>query len=326
VPLVAEPALWLTEADVAATVGLADAVVAVRDALVAEHAGQAATMAKTALAWEGGHTLHAVGGVDHAGGLVGTKTWAHTAGGAEPVVAVWDVTSGRLVAMIEAFALGQLRTAAVSAVAIDALAPPDATVLAMVGTGKQALGQVAAAVERRPIGEVRVFSPTAAHRDEFAQRLGVHLPAVACADVGAATAGADIVVTATRARRPILDVGMLGSRTLVVAVGAITPERGEIDEAVAATATLVASDSPTTARQLSHELDAASTVVALSAVVAGAVEVPASGHWVFKAMGLGLADVAVAGAVLRRCRAAGRGIPVADRRRAAPRLFRGGST
>jgi ornithine cyclodeaminase/alanine dehydrogenase-like protein (mu-crystallin family) len=61
-------------------------------------------------------------------------------------------------------------------------------------------------------------------------------------------------------------------------------------------------------------------------VVAGAVAVPSGGHRVFKAMGLGLADLAVAGEVLRRCRAAGRGTPIADRQRSEPRWFRGGPT
>ena len=79
------------------------------------------------------------------------------------------------------------------------------------------------------------------------------------------------------------------------------------------------SDSPGTAIALSHELDGATEVVPLSAVVAGAVTVPAAGHRVFKAMGLGLADLAVAGEVLRR--AAGRGVPIAERQRAAPRWF-----
>ena len=322
-----EAAVWLTEADVAATVGLGDAVAAVRAALVAEHEGRAATMAKTALAWHGGHTLHAIGGVDHATGLVATKTWAHTAGGAQPVLAVWDSGTGRLLAMIEAFALGQLRTGSVSAVAIDALATPDASVLAIVGTGKQALAQVAAAVDRRPITQVRVFSPTTAHRAAFAERLRPHVPAVVeCDGATAAADGAAIVITATRAREPVVDVGMLGERTLVVAVGAITPERAELDHGIAAKAALVVSDSPDTARQLSHELDAAPAVVSLSAVVAGAIAVPADGHRVFKAMGLGLADLAVAGEVLRRCRAAGRGTPIPDRQRSEPRWFRGGPT
>ncbi len=325
---VAETALWLTEADVTATVGLGDAVDAVRAALVAEHGGRAASMEKTALAWDGGHTLHALGGVDHATGLVATKSWAHTAGGAQPVLAVWDSSTGRLLAMIEAFALGQLRTASVSAVAIDALATPDAAVLAIIGTGKQALAQVAAAADRRTVAEVRVFSPTADHRASFAERLRPQVGArvVVCDGVDAATDGADIVVTATRARHPVLDAGMLGGRTLVVAVGAITPERAELDGSVAASATLVVSDSPATARRLSHELDGAAMVDDLSAVVAGAIAVPADGPRVFKAMGLGLADLAVGGEVLRRCLLDGRGTPIADRRRSEPRLFRGGST
>ena len=315
---------WLTEVDVAATVGLAEAVDAVRAALVAEHDSRAATMAKTALAWGGGHTLHAIGGVDHATGLVATKTWAHTAGGAEPVLAVWDAESGQLLAMIEAFALGQLRTASVSAVAIEAMAAPGAATLAIIGTGKQAFPQVAAALDRRAIEQVRVFSPTADHRDAFVRRLHDVVPAVACDDVAAATADADIVVTATRARRPVVRCADLGPHTLVVAVGAITSERAELEATIAATAALVASDSPTIARQLSHELDEAHTIESLSAVVAGAVDVPAGGHRVFKAMGLGLADLAVAGEVLRRCRADGRGVPIASRRRSEPRWFRGG--
>ena len=280
-------AVWLTEADVAETVTLPDAVDAGRAALIAEHEGSAQTMAKTALAWDGGHTLHALGGLDRSTGLVAAKTWAHTAGGAEPVLAVWDAETGRLVAMIEAFALGQLRTAAVSAVAIEAMAAPDASTVAIIGTGKQALPQVAAALDRRAIAEVRVFSPTPAHREAFAERLRPHVATVVCD----AAPTADIVITATRARQPVLHRVPPGA--LVVAVGAITPERAE--------------------------LDGATEVVPLSAVVAGSVTVPGAGHRVFKAMGLGLADLAVAGEVLRR--AAGRGVPIADRRRAAPRWF-----
>ncbi len=194
-------AVWLTEADVAETVALPDAVDAVRAALIAEHEGSAQTMAKTALAWGGGHTLHALGGLDRSTGFVATKTWAHTAGGAEPVLAVWDAETGRLVAMIEAFALGQLRTAAVSAVAIEAMAAPDASTVAIIGTGKQALPQVAAALDRRAIAEVRVFSPTPAHREAFAERLRPHVATVVVCD---APPTADIVITATRARQPVL--------------------------------------------------------------------------------------------------------------------------
>ncbi len=315
---------WLREDDVVSTVALDDAVRAVRDALLQEHSAQACTLPKTAVGWGGGHTLHALGGVAEGLGVVGAKTWAHTAGGASPLVVLWDDRTGDLLAVIEAFALGQLRTASISAVAIAELSDPLSSTLAIIGTGKQALAQVAAAACARQIAQVRVFSPTVAHRTEFGARLrglidGCEI--VVCDDVAGAVAGADIVTTATRSRRPFLEPQMLAADTLVVALGAITPERGEVAERVAADAAIVVSDSPAAAAELSSELRAAPTVVALSAVVAGGSAAPTIGHRLFKAMGLGLADVAVATEVLRRCAAAGRGAPLPSRTRATPRLF-----
>src|SRR5262245_65228560 len=106
--------VWLREGDVVATVDLLDAVDAVEGALRAQAAGQAHTMEKTHVAWGGGHTLHAIGAVDEHAGVVATKTWAHTGGGATPLVVMWDAHDGALIAVVEAFALGQLRTGAVS--------------------------------------------------------------------------------------------------------------------------------------------------------------------------------------------------------------------
>ena len=85
------------------------------------------------------------------------------------------------------------------------------------------------------------------------------------------------------------------------------------------------SDSPQVAAELSSELLGATSVVALSAVVAGGSAgvppCPTGGRRLFKAMGLGLADVAVAAEVLRRSIAAGRGRPIPTRTKATPRLF-----
>ena len=60
--------------------------------------GAAHRMEKTHVAWGDGHTLHAIGAVDEAAGLVATKTWAHTGGGATPLVIVWDAEAGELLA------------------------------------------------------------------------------------------------------------------------------------------------------------------------------------------------------------------------------------
>jgi ornithine cyclodeaminase len=299
----------------------------VRAALILEHTGTARTLAKTAVAWGSGHTLHALGGVAEGLGLVGTKTWAHTRGGANPLVVLWDEQTGQLRAVIEAFALGQLRTASVSAVAIATLAVADASVLAIVGSGKQAVAQVAAAVGQRPITDVRVFSPTPAHREACAEQLRAILAGrdvVACDSVAGAVAGADIVTTVTRATEPFLEPAMLVQHALVNALGAITPERAEVTVELVAGSSLIVSDSPSAAAELSSELRGVPAVVALSEIVAAPLRTAGdgrAGHRLFKAMGLGLADVAVAAEVWRRCRERQRGTVIPPRSAAAPLLF-----
>jgi ornithine cyclodeaminase/alanine dehydrogenase-like protein (mu-crystallin family) len=315
------PAVWISEAEVVGAIDLVGAARAVRAALVGEHAGEASTLDKTVLAYPGG-TVHALGGVAPTLGLAGTKSWVHTGRGATPLVLLWGVADGSLRAVVEAFALGQLRTAAVTAVATDALARPEASVLAIVGTGRQALAQVAAVASCRTLVEVRVHSRDPAHRDAFRAAVADRLPDVAivdCADAATAASGADIVVTATRATSPVLHAAMLGARTHVNAIGAITRERREIDDSVVAAASIVVSDSPDAAREHSSELDVAPFVTPLADVVA--VPAPPEGTSVFKAMGLGLADVAVAAAVLDAVATSGAGRPIPRPKRAEPSLF-----
>src|SRR5262249_29565869 len=154
-------ARWITESEVAALLPLGDAIAAVETALRRQTDGRARTMEKTHVSWGEGHTLHAVGG--QLDGLVGTTTWAHTSGGATPLLLLWDAGDGRLVAVVEAFALGQLRTGAVSGVATRWLAAADADELAILGSGKQARAQVAAVDAVRLLRSIRVWSPTADH-------------------------------------------------------------------------------------------------------------------------------------------------------------------
>lgn len=324
----ATDAVWLTEADVVESIDLRAAAGAVRDILRLEHAGDARPLPKTATTWAAGDTLHALGGVAEGLGLVGTKTWAHTEGGAAPLLVLWDAATGALRAVVEAFALGQLRTASVSAVATDVLARPDATVMAMIGTGKQALAQVAAVLSQRPIREVRVFSPTPAHRVAFCTRLRGQLgdgadvvDVIECADVAPAVASADVITTATRSRDAFLQLEMVGQNVHVNALGAITPERRELADCLVAGAAAVASDSPTTAADLSTELAAAATIVSLAEVVATGWERSQPGPTVFKAMGLGLADVAVGAAALHATLERSGGRRIAAIQRSTPRLF-----
>lgn len=321
--MAADP-VWITEREVVDLVDLPMAIDLVETTLRAQARGEVADMDKAHVSWGAGQGLHALGSVDQARGLVATKTWAHTGGGATPLLVVWDTVEGRLRAVVEAFALGQLRTGAVSGVATRWLARPDAVELAVIGSGKQALAQVAAVAAVRQLSEVRVFSPTTAHREAFAERieeLGLEAKVLCAASVELAVAGATMVTTATRATAPFLRASFLAPGTHVNAIGAITPERRELTADVVERARVVA-DNPGAARHLAVELETATDVVRLCDVVAGGDFSRGDDLTVFKAMGVGLADLALGGAVLDRAIATGRGRPFPAPRRAAPRLRR----
>src|SRR6266853_1818489 len=132
-----------------------DAIVALEAALRDEARGEAQNMTKTLLQY-GKNNLHAIGG--KLGNLVGTKTWTHTQGGTCPLLLLWSADDGSLVAVIEAFALGSLRTGGISGVAADWMARQDARVMAIVGTGKQALAQLGAMLAVRPIDRLQIYS------------------------------------------------------------------------------------------------------------------------------------------------------------------------
>lgn len=330
--------VWITEHDVVALMHLGEAVDAIERGLRAEGEGHATNMQKTAAHWGASSNMHAIGAVDEAHGTFGTKTWGHTPGGSTPLVVLWDAATGRLRAVIEAFALGQMRTGAMSGVGTRWMSDPAADELAVIGAGKQALTQVAAVIAVRPIRRVRIFSPTAARREAFAATLAGLYPRVVfegCPDAAAAVADAPIVTLITRAREPVLFASMLARGAHVNAAGAITGERREFAQDVFPRAGFVAVDTVEATRALSSEFidwyDGArggdwSGVHRLADIVAGRVARPASPDvTLFKAMGMGIADLAVGLEILSRALAAGRGRPIPHPDRVTPRLFADGN-
>src|SRR3989442_8032692 len=193
--------LWITEADVVAMMDIGDAINALEKGLLTESRGDAKNMVKTHVAWGDGATLHAIGAVFPNEEFAGTKTWAHTKGGATPLLILFDSETGRLQAIIEAFALGQLRTASASGVATNALAAKDADDFAIIGTGKQAITQVAAVLAVRPIKRIREFGPNEERRERFAAqvRQEFDIQAMAAHSVREAVEDATIITVATRA-------------------------------------------------------------------------------------------------------------------------------
>ena len=317
-------AVWLAESDVVATVDLLDAIDAVEGALRSEARGDARNMEKTHVAWGDGHTLHAIGAVDEHDGIAATKTWAHTDGGATPIVVLWDASDGTLRAIVEAFALGQLRTGAMTGVATRWLAPEGAHTAALIGTGKQAMAQLAAVSAVRGLDRVLVHSPNADHRRSFVDEVrSANWPFAVedASSVAEATAEADVITTATRARKPFLGATHVRTATLVNAIGAITPERAELTPDLVARCDLVVADSPDAAARLASELDGR-LATSLSEIVASGTRHPPRDVTLFKAMGIGLADLAIARLAVERSIRDGFGANIAQPQRARPRLRR----
>jgi ornithine cyclodeaminase/alanine dehydrogenase-like protein (mu-crystallin family) len=172
-----------------------------------------------------------------------------------PVCALYSVDGRDLVALLMGQEPGsvhgtiaRLRTAAISALGSATLARDDARTLALFGSGKQARYHLQAHLEALPLAEVRVFSPTAAHRERFVAELGSVVDARLLVADSPETAleGADVVVAATNTTRPVfagtlLQAGMHvttigGSNVGLVRSGLLTHKRSEVDDATLARA------------------------------------------------------------------------------------------
>lgn len=324
-------ALWISEAEVASVMDMGDAIAALERGLALEAAGEASNMVKTHAMWGGGHTLHAVGGLFPETGFVGTKTWAHTEGGATPLLILFDSHNGSLKAVIEAFALGQLRTGGISGVATHWLAAPDADDMALIGTGKQAITQLAAVAAVRKLRRVRIFSPDAERRAAFVRRVRqeLDLPAQEVTSVEAAVKDASILTLVTRARTPFLTSAQVTRGAHVNAVGAITPERMEFEPALIDRASILAADSVPQVRNLSREFQLAfgsdeaawQRLTPLSTIVAAGRPRPADADvTLFKAMGMGISDLSLGIEIFRRAQVKGLGRPFPHPERAKPQL------
>jgi ornithine cyclodeaminase len=314
--------LWIREAEVVELLALDAAIDVLESGLRVEGRGGARGMAKTHLELPGGGGLHALGASNADARAAGTKTWAHTAQGATPLVVIWSIETGALEAVIEAFALGQLRTGAMTGVATRLLARTDADELAQIGTGKQARTQVAAVAAVRQLRRVRVYSPTAAHRVAFGERLRherLGFEVVTCDSLEQALSGAAIVTVATRAREPFVYARQLASGAHVNAIGAITAERAELAQDVFPRCARIAVDVLAAAREQSAELieyhrgdaRAWSQVRELAQLIAFEERRPTGADLtVFKAMGSGVADLALGLEVVARARRSGAGRPI----------------
>ncbi len=260
------------------------------------------------------------------GAKVGTLFPDNPAIGKDPhqgcIVLLSGIT-GETLAILDASSVTALRTAAVTGLATDLLARPDATTLTLFGTGHQASCQLQAVAEVRALREVRVVSrhPDNARRFVSAEQGRYGFTLIPVDDAEAAVRSADIVVTATNSRTPVFKGEWLQPGTHVTAMGSSTPASCEIDGVGMQRARLFVDRAASTRAESGEYLDALASghltedtaLIELADLVAGAAKGRASSQDItlFKSLGLALEDVVVAAALCRRHELSGHGVAVA---------------
>ncbi|MBW3538782.1 MAG: ornithine cyclodeaminase family protein [Planctomycetes bacterium] len=311
-------ALYLTEDDVRELMNMEAAIEVVEEAFRRLASGEAVNVPR-ARAQAPGIMLHTMSAAAEYLGLVGFKAYTTTAKNSRFHVALYDAGSGEMRALIEADHLGRLRTGATSGVATEYMARPDARVVGLFGSGRQARTQLKAVCTVRRIDRVDVFSPNAERQIAFAEEMSeycgtqvvpVHSPEEAAAEK-------DIVICATSSKTPVFDGRALDEGTHLNVIGSNFLLKAEIDETTVRRANHIVCDSIEQCR-----LEAGDFVEALEE---GAVDWPlmhelcdvVSGRQtgravpdditLFKSVGLAIEDVAVGAEILERARREGLG-------------------
>ena len=227
-------------------------------------------------------------------GNAGTELPTHMA-----VIALFDPKTGEPLALMDGRYITEMRTAAVSAVATDALASPDAKVLALLGAGVQGRAHLEALKHVRQFEEIRIWNRTPERAERFANEFGVKAMALE-----AAVRDADVVVTATSAHEAILKGEWLKPGAHVNAVGSSRPNWRELDDA--AMNNVVVVDSYEGARNEAGDiiLSGVTPHAELGEVLNGSKCVDPNATTVFKSLGMAVEDVAAAKLVYDAAKAA----------------------
>ncbi len=299
-------AIYLTETDVTDLLTMEMALGAVEGVLLRQAQGRASNLPRRRLR-SAGTTLHVMSGAD--GDWMGLKSYTVGRAGARFFINLFNAQTGELVALIEADRIGQMRTGAASGVATKYLAPEGATSVGIYGTGWQAQSQLAAVCAVRRVERVLVYSRDPANRERFCREMGqkLDLPVILPVANPEEAAAAEILITITTSREPVMRGEWLRPGTHLNAAGGNSILRREFDERVIERATLLTVDSIDQARLEAGELVTAvekgllnwERLVELRSVVgrdhpgrqnAGEITI-------FKSLGLAIEDIATAALV-----------------------------
>jgi thiomorpholine-carboxylate dehydrogenase len=292
--------LFLNEEQVRQHLRMAELIPAIEKALVEFSAGKVTQPVRSVI------------NVDPPGGFLGLMP-AHTADGlglkavtfypsnAErgipthmATIFLVDPETGTPLAVMDGRLITEMRTAAVSAAATKLLASPDAKILAILGSGVQARSHVEALRCVRQFEEIRVWSPTKEHAEQFAKEIGA-----TATSAEQAVRGADVVVTATSSKIPVLKGAWLKPGCHVNGIGACRPDWRELDDEAMNNVVFVDSREGAMKESGDVVLSNAKIYAELGEALAGKVPSSASETTIFKSLGMAVEDIAAAMLVYR---------------------------
>jgi ornithine cyclodeaminase/alanine dehydrogenase-like protein (mu-crystallin family) len=281
---------YLDENDVRQLLRIDQLIAAMRQVLAEFSAGKWQQPVRGVLSQNGGF----FGVMPASGGSMGIKMVTFYPDNTElpthmAVIALFDPKTGEPLALMDGRYITEMRTAAVSAVATDALASREAKVLTLLGAGVQAHAHLEVLPHVRRFEEIRVWNHHPEKARRFAEEHGIK-----AMELEAAVRDADVVVTATSARQPILKGQWLKPGAHVNAVGASRPDWRELDDTVMRNVVIV--DSYEGARKESGDviLSGATPFAELGEILNGTKRVETGTTTIFKSLGMAVEDVATA--------------------------------
>ena len=316
------PALCLNERDVHELVDPLELIAAMEAALADFSAGEVVQPVRTTIELDEGSYFLVMPAFVRSPTVHGAKLLTLIPGNSArglpthvATIALMDPASGALIALVDGAAITELRTAAVSAVSARYLARPDASRLAILGTGVQARGHLAFLPLVREFSHISIWGRSANRARALASAAGrpVHLAASA----QEAVCDADVVVLVTASPVPMIEDAWVGPGTHVISVGACRPTEREMDPALVTRAHLVVDSR---AAALAESGDVLQGIregrfgedhlrAELGHVVSGRSGRPSDQSvTVFKSLGMAVEDLVAAHLAWRRARERGRGV------------------
>jgi ornithine cyclodeaminase/alanine dehydrogenase-like protein (mu-crystallin family) len=299
--MAADKLLFLDEDQVRAVLSYDDLIPAIRQAMMDFSAGRVVQPLRSVMPVVSHNGWFAVmpavyGGVMGAKmvtfypGNVALKIHTHMA-----MIQLFRSDTGEPLTVMDGRLITEMRTAAVSAVAIDCLARHDAKVLGILGSGVQARSHVQALARVRKFEEIRVWSRSEENARRFAEEIGARVTTAE-----EAVMGADVALTLTSSAVPVLQGRWLKKDAVVCAIGAVTPDRRELDEEAMQGAVVVESREAAMREPGDILLAKAQVSAEIGELLNGAGLARKGKPVVFKSVGIAIEDIAAAKLVYER--------------------------